>query len=264
MKTLLLTATMLLSFAGQTPPAQDKQGQRLVVEEVVFEGNRIFSSEELKRQLRLVGEGGWLRKLGRRNNYTRQYFQEDSARLLKYMTDRGYLRASIGEPKIRFVNIRDAARTQGDVPIRLIIPVIEGPLHKLGKLVLRDGAVLTPNQARAQFNIKAGDVIDAGLMDEVLNRLRSYYGRLGYLQFAPTIDFRFAPPVNNESVTDITITLNEGKKFTLGRIEFRGNRRTQDLPLRRMIPLNEGEHSNRPGHYIRSGTRRRKRRIASD
>jgi outer membrane protein insertion porin family len=250
MKALLLAATILLSLTGQKappqgkqplPPAPEKQGPTLEVEEVVFEGNKVFTSEELKRQLQLVGEDVWLRRFGRRNIYTRERFQEDAARLLKYMTGRGYLRASIGEPKIRFINIADAARTSGDVPIRLIIPIIEGYLHRLGSLAVRDGAVLTPEQARAQFNIKTGDVVDAGLMDDAVQRLRIYYGRLGYLQFAPTIDFRFAPAVKGESATDITITLNEGKRFTLGRLEFRGNRRTLDLPLRRMIPLNEGD-----------------------
>jgi outer membrane protein insertion porin family len=256
MKALLLAATMFLALAGQTahsqtrqplPPApdkedkQDKKGPTLQVEEVVFEGNNVFTTEELKRQLHLVGEDVWLRRLGRRNVYTRERFQEDVARLLKYMTGRGHLRALVGEPKIRFVNTEDAARTSGDVPIRLIIPITEGYLHRLGNLTVRDGDVLTPEQARAHFKIETGDVIDAGLMDDALNRLRMYYGRLGYLQFAPTIDFRFAPSVKGESVTDITITLNEGKRFILGRLEFTGNRRTLDLPLRRMIPLDEGD-----------------------
>ena len=43
-------------------------------------------------------------------------------------------------------------------------------------------------------------------------------------------------------MTDITITLNEGRRFTLGRLEFVGNYRTVDLYLRRMIPLDEGEY----------------------
>src|SRR5262249_14154946 len=32
-----------------------------------------------------------------------------------------------------------------------------------------------------------------------------------------------------------------GKRMTLGRLEFSGNIRTLDLPLRRIIPLNEGD-----------------------
>src|SRR5262249_41349047 len=150
--------------------------------------------------------------------------------------------ASVGEPKIRFVNIADAARTTGDVPIRLIFPITEGPLHRLGKLIIRDGSVLTPEQARAQFPIKEGDVINARLMEAALLRLRDLYGRLGYLQFAPEIEFKSTPPVNNEVVTDITIKLNEGRRFTIGQLNFVGNYRTLDLYLRRMVPLDEGEY----------------------
>jgi outer membrane protein insertion porin family len=228
---------------GQTAPpaAPDKQELNLVIVEVEFEGNKVFTSEELMRQLRLVRPAGWLRRFGRYNVFTRERFQEDATALLKYMTDRGYLRAAVGEPKVRFVNVADAARASGNVPIRLIIPITEGPLHRLGNLEVHDGSVLTPDQARAQFPIKKGDVINAGLMEAALTRLRDLYGRLGYLQFAPTIDIQSSNPVNNETVTDITITLNEGKRMTLGRLEFTGNLRTLDLPLRRIIPLNEGD-----------------------
>jgi outer membrane protein insertion porin family len=278
MKAILLAATILLSLAGQNPsqdeqaapgdqgaqnlqptptaqqptppiqgkqpptPAQDNQGPNLVIEEVIFEGNNVFSSAELSRQLRRVGADVFLRAFGRRNVFTRERFQEDAARLMKYMTDRGYLNASVGEPKIRFVNIADAARTTGDVPVRLIIPINEGPLNRLGKLTVCDGSVLTPDQARAQFPIKEGEVINASLMEATLVRLRDLYGRLGYLQFAPKIEFKSTLPVNNEVVTDITITLNEGRRFTIGRLDFVGNRRTLDLYLRRMVPLDEGEY----------------------
>jgi outer membrane protein insertion porin family len=278
MKAILLAATILLSLAGQNPsqdkqaatddqsvqslqstsptqqptpptqgqqppiPAQDSQGPNLVIEEVIFEGNNVFSSAELSSQLRRVSANVFLRSFGRRNVFTRERFQEDAARLMRYMTDRGYLNASVGEPKIRFINIADAARTEGDVPVRLIIPITEGPLHRLGKLIIRDGSVLAPEQARSQFPIKEGEVISASLLEAALVRLRDLYGRLGYLQFAPEIEFKSTQPVNNEVVTDITITLNEGRRFTLGRLEFVGNYRTVDLYLRRMIPLNEGEY----------------------
>ncbi|MBO0860173.1 MAG: hypothetical protein J2P21_17210, partial [Chloracidobacterium sp.] len=89
-------------------PSQDAEGPNLIIEEVIFEGNKVFSSWELSRQLRLVGVNVFLRGFGRRNVYTRERFQEDAARLMRYMTERGYLNASVGEPKIRFVNVADA------------------------------------------------------------------------------------------------------------------------------------------------------------
>ena len=86
MKAILLVATLLLSLAGQNPPiqsrpstpdqgqppippTQDKQGPTLVIEEVIFEGNNVFSSAELGSQLRLVSADVFLRRFGRRNVY---------------------------------------------------------------------------------------------------------------------------------------------------------------------------------------------------
>lgn len=271
MKAILLAAIILFSLAGQnlfqdqqaqdkqtislaqpttTPvdgqqspaPPQEAQGPTLLIEEVIFEGNNVFSSAELLSQLRLVGVNVFLWGFGRRNIFTRERFQQDAARLMRYMTERGYLNASVGEPKIRFLNIADAARTKGDVRVRLIIPINEGPRHRLGKLTVHDGCVLTPQQVRAMFPLKEGDVINASLLESTLTRLRDFYGRLGYLQFAPEIVFKSTPAANNELITDITINLNEGQRFTIGRLNFVGNRRTLDLYLRRMVPLDEGEY----------------------
>src|SRR5262249_56002568 len=106
MKAILLAATILLSLAGQnlsqdsqsaqddqsaqnlqptstaqqpTPPiqgkqpptpAQDAQGPNLVIEEVIFEGNKVFSSAELSRQLQRVSADVFLRPFVRRNVLT--------------------------------------------------------------------------------------------------------------------------------------------------------------------------------------------------
>src|SRR5882672_400694 len=117
-QTTTLTQQPAPPIQGKQPttPAQDAQGPNLVIEEVIFEGNNVFSSAELRSQLRRVGVNVFLWGFGRRNVYTRERFQEDAARLMRYMTDRGYLNASVGEPKIRFINAADAARTKGDVP----------------------------------------------------------------------------------------------------------------------------------------------------
>src|SRR5687767_11169201 len=97
---------------GQQPadPSQPPQGPTLVIEEVIFEGNNVFSSVELIGQLRRVSPNVFLRGFGRRNVYTRERFQEDAAHLMRYMTERGYLNAAVGEPIVRFINISDAAR----------------------------------------------------------------------------------------------------------------------------------------------------------
>src|SRR5262249_22069535 len=96
LQTSTLTQQPTPPLQGKQPPApsQNAQGPNLVIEEVIFEGNNVFSSAELGGQLRSVGVNVFLWGFGRRNVFTRERFQEDAARLMRYMTDRGYLNAS--------------------------------------------------------------------------------------------------------------------------------------------------------------------------
>ena len=243
----LLFVTSSILFGGSATeqagtPAKSKQDEpTLRVEEVVFTGNRVFSDAELRRQLELTGPGGFWRSMLGRNIYTQERWQADAARLRQYMADRGYLKASVGKPSIEYINPGDEARREGNLPIRLVITINEGPLHRLLNLVVQGGTIISNQQARAQFEIKFGDVIKASLLEQGLERLRNIYGRLGYLQFAPAIDFKLIPISDKEVLTDLTITLKEGPLFILGRLEVTGNQRTFDTVVRRMIPLYEGE-----------------------
>ncbi len=226
--------------AGTSSQAK-QDGPTLRVEEVIFNGNRVFSDEELRRLLELTGDGGFWRSILGRNIYTPERWQADAARLTQYMADRGYLKASVGKPSIEYINPGDEARRQGDIPIRLVITISEGPMHRLLNLVVQGGQVINDQQARAQFEIKFGDLLRASLIEQGVERLRNIYGRLGYIQFAPAIDFKLIPISDKEVLVDLTITLKEGPLFTLGRLEVTGNRRTLDAVVRRMIPLYEGE-----------------------
>src|SRR5262245_11949852 len=99
------------------------EGPTLRVEEVVLSGNRVFSDEELRRQLQLTGDHGFWRAIMGRNIYTPERWQTDAARMMQYMADRGYLKASVGEPKIEYINPGDETRREGDVPVRLVITI---------------------------------------------------------------------------------------------------------------------------------------------
>jgi outer membrane protein insertion porin family len=244
----LLFVTWFLLFGCSTLPEQSKSailskqdGPTLRVKEVDFVGNRVFTDAELRRQLEVTGDGGFWRSILGRNIYTPEGWQADATRLTQYMADRGYLKASVGNPSIEYINPGDETRSEGDIPIRLIIRINEGPIHRLLNLVVQEGKVVNDQFARAQFEIKFGDVVRANLLEQGLNRLRHIYGRQGYIKFAPAIDFKFIPISENEVLVDLTITLKEGPLFILGRLEVTGNQRTLDAVIRRMIPLYEGE-----------------------
>ena len=56
--------------------------------------------------------------------------------------------------------------------------------------------------------------------------------------------FKDNPNNPNEGIVDVTITIDEGKQFTLRRLEFSGNTFTRDKVMRREFLLNEGDIYN--------------------
>ncbi|HMJ07431.1 MAG TPA: BamA/TamA family outer membrane protein, partial [Pyrinomonadaceae bacterium] len=84
------------------------------------------------------------------------------------------------------------------------------------------------------------------LQDAVYENLKKVYGSQGFVnynaEFEP--DFKDNPANANEGIVDIKITIDEGKQFTLRRLEFTGNTFTRDRVLRREFLLNEGDIYN--------------------
>ncbi|MFL6257673.1 MAG: outer membrane protein assembly factor, partial [Pyrinomonadaceae bacterium] len=72
---------------------------------------------------------------------------------------------------------------------------------------------------------------------------KNLYGRSGFIQYEPDIspEFKPNPQKPDEGIADFTITINEGKQFTLRRLEFMGNTFTRDNVLRREVAVNEGD-----------------------
>src|SRR5262249_18411722 len=76
--------------------------------------------------------------------------------------------------------------------------------------------------------------------------LKKLYGSRGYIQFSafPNIDFKDDPSDAGKGTADVTFVCEEGKQYSLRRLEFIGNTFTRDTVLRREVLLNEGERYN--------------------
>ncbi|MCI0388338.1 MAG: BamA/TamA family outer membrane protein [Acidobacteria bacterium] len=94
--------------------------------------------------------------------------------------------------------------------------------------------------------MKAGDYADAKKISEnVFKGIKDLYGTQGYIQ--ASVDFvpKFADKTEEEGEVEITLEIDEGRQFTLRRLEFIGNVNTRDRVLRREALLNEGDPYNK-------------------
>jgi outer membrane protein insertion porin family len=161
-----------------------------------------------------------------------------------FIGEKGYLRPQIGEPELENVGKVGlpipllGRRGEG---VKLKIPINEGPRYTFGKLKVEGNTLFNQEQVFAVTGLKTGEVASLKVIREgVYERLRKLYGRSGYIQ--ATTDLR--PEYNPDGTADFTITVDEGKPFRIGRIEFQGNTVTRDTVLRREILVNEGDLYN--------------------
>src|SRR5882672_9274964 len=219
-------------------------GPKAKVKRVDFVGNQVFSDATLGRHMknvRLRGfwRLGWL--LGK-TTYTQEKWsgaEGDQKRLEDFYLDHGYVTASVGEPKVSYIDGKAGKKpTKG---IRLEIPVSEGDQYRIGEVKFEGMAVFKPELVLPIFKLKTGDVYKESKIKKGFDKLRDAYGAQGYFQWTGRPERKPDPA---RKVVDVTLTMDEDKKYYVGKITFTGNNTTRDKVIRREVYLNEGDTFN--------------------
>ena len=227
------------------------EGERVRVVEIQFEGNQIFSDGSLRSQMKYVREAGLITRFQGTDILNRQKLEQDLRNVTFYMRSKGYLQARTGEPVIQGLGPRRTGLfiplpflSSTDEALRVSVPVTEGKLYRIGELKIEGNSIFSEQTIRNVIGLKPGDVANGKRIGDALYEdLRKYYGGQGFIQYTaePTPAFRDNPQNPNEGIVDFTISIYEGKQFSLRRLEFLGNTFTRDNVLRREVLLNEGD-----------------------
>jgi outer membrane protein insertion porin family len=219
-----LKAAAIILAAACVCAAQAPQGEL----RVEFEGNRVFTSEQLRKATAQCYAG--------RN---REAFD---AELLDYCLRRdvldvmrraGYVRAGFGETR---------AASPGGV-VTVTVPVEEGGLYRVGRITIAGASHFDVGSLRELLPLKRGDIADGPAVGRWADEhLRKKYADEGFIQYEVDIEpeYRGAPGAP-EGVVDLTVTVAEGRRFKLRSVGFEG---PADAPLdvlREALGLREGE-----------------------
>jgi outer membrane protein insertion porin family len=228
-----------------------EEGPRFRVAAVEFEGNKVFSSSHLRSQMKLVKQLGLFTTFSSKDIYHKEKLESDLDRLRVLMyADHGYLKARFGEPRVEQVGKVGTwvplfgHKGQG---LKIVIPIDEGRQYRAGEIKIEDNTEFTADEIKSVIGLKTGDVVRGyTVINKGLENLKKLYGSRGYIQFGadPTPDFHDDPADPTKGVADFTFVVEEGKQYTLRRLEFIGNTFTRDNVLRREVLLNEGERYN--------------------
>lgn len=238
-----------------------KEGPRVRVAKIEFEGNKVFSDGKLRSQMKLVKESGLISRFRSQDILDRQKLEYDLQYLVRnYMRSRGYFGARIGEPRIEGLGRRRTGfflplpfLSSTDDALRVIVPVTEGKVYRVGTVKVEGNSIYDEKVIKAVLGIKEGEVANGEKIFKALQEdLKKAYGQQGFIQYEHDTEpeLKDNPANPNEGIVDFTINITEGKQFTLRRLEFNGNTFTRDRVLRREFILNEGDIFNQRAFEI--------------
>ena len=235
------------------------QGPRSRIIDIEFTGNEHFKQGELKGALTLVKETGLISRIKGEDILDLRKLEYDLDRnVLAYIRSKGYLQARIGDPQVVGLGVKRTdfiplitlpipLLSTVDDTLKIIVPITEGKVYRVGDVKIEGNSIFSEQQIQAVVGLKKGEVVDGKrLRDAIYDDLKKAYGSQGFVEYQaePIPDFKDNPTNPNEGIADFTISITEGKQFTLRRLEFTGNTFTRDFVMRREFLLNEGDIYN--------------------
>ena len=208
------------------------EGARFTISEIRFQSSRAISEQLLSARMKEC--------LTHFEHYDSTVFRSDTfAYCLQTVTSfersQGYLEAKFGEPKIQ------------EVGEALIVTITsdEGVLYRLGRVEIEGADHVAEADIRTMLDIQSGDVVNGEKLAKTLfEDLKAKYGEKGFIQYSAEIvpTFHHQAPAM-DGVVDIKIYVEEGRRFKIFRISFKG----ENLPendLRQLLALRAGEVYN--------------------
>ncbi|MGE0132794.1 MAG: outer membrane protein assembly factor BamA [Blastocatellales bacterium] len=228
------------------------EGPRVRVKEIEFTGDRDgFSQRRLRGAMKLVKEAGLISTFTSKDIYFKEKLQDDLERVRFYLGTKGYLQAKIGEPKVE-----EVGKVSSGIPLPLLrksgpglkvtIPIEVGRRYKIAKVEEKGVTIFQPGVISAVSGLRQGEYVDAKKIQEnVFKGVKDLYGTQGYIQADVNFVPKFIDKTQEEGEVEITLEVEEGRQFTMRRLEFIGNTNTRDVVLRREVLLNEGDAYNK-------------------
>ena len=231
------------------------EGDRVRVVDIQFEGNTVFSDGQLRGSMKYVKEAGLITRFKSLDILDREKLEYDLRLVDNFMRSKGYLQARHGEPRVESVGPKRTGfpvlplpfLSSVDEGLRITVPIVEGKVYRLGEFKVEGNSIFSEAQIRAVIGLNKGDVADGEKVSKGLfENLKKFYGQQGFIEYTaePVPTFKDNPANPNEGIVDFTVTIEEGKQFTLRRLEFVGNTFTRDNVLRRDVLINEGDIYN--------------------
>lgn len=208
------------------------ENEKLFIRGISFEGNRAFTTKELKNMM-TTNEWGIFHFFTDSGLLKKDQLKQDVGKLNAFYLNNGFINAQIGEPVITYD--RDG--------IRIKIPVSEGKQFRVGKVAISGDELATPRaELLAKLQIRKKDFYDREAIMKDMDALTQACNDEGYA--GADVVPRTEAQEKNLTV-DVTYEIKKGNLVYFNRINITGNSKTRDKVIRRQLSVVEGDLYNR-------------------
>ncbi len=201
------------------------EGNVARIQKVKIVGNKAFPESVLLKQLDSGPSGAFsIPFLSDSDKYSKEKLMGDLDKLNSFYRDRGYINFEITSA--------DVSMSPDKKDIFLNVSVNEGNQYRIGDVSLAGNPGLSQQQLGEAIKLHKGDVFSQKALEETRKNLSSKLGSQGYAftKVVATPEFDEA----NQQV-GITLSVDQGKRTYVRRIDIRGNNRTKDEVYRREL-----------------------------
>lgn len=204
-----------------------REGTRLLIKKITFEGNKAFSDSELAGQMATKEE--WMFSfITNRGVLDRDILTNDMAILSNFYYDHGYVDLHIDEPVI----------LRGRDGLEVVIRINEGQQYRVGKVEIGGDLMQDGKQMLKQVGLTTGQIFRGSRLREDVTRLTDMYANKGFA-------FAQVEPLTKVNATDKTVdvalVITRGPPVYINRVLVTGNTKTRDNVVRRELLANEQE-----------------------
>ena len=209
-----------------------REGPRPRIRGLKTEGNTTFSEDELKSKIRSKK----YILIFRKGELNREQLDADAARIRDFYRERGFLDCEVG----RRIDLSD---DQKDAII--VFVVAEGARYTVEKIAVEGNKLFDTAQIIEALDLKVGDVFSNDRLKKSQELLQDLYGKIGFIDARVQIDRLFH---ENEARVDVSVKIDEGNAYTVGKVTVKGNQLTQDkVVMRQFRGIFPGERYDRTG-----------------
>lgn len=204
------------------------EGDAASVRQINIVGNKLFSDEELLKNIESKQDLPWWRFMSS-DRYQKQTLQGDIEKINSYYLDRGYLRFNIDSSQVSVSPDKES--------VYITLNVTEGEKYTISGVKFVGDLIGQDEFIRQILPLRDGQLYNGALVTYTEESIAKLLARFGYAN----TKVRTIPNINDDTKeVELTISVDPGKRVYVRRVNMAGNSNTKDEVLRRELRQMEG------------------------